>query len=237
MKRGTSLREAPAAATAALDIRGALNLRELALPRGGFYVRAGKRMLDLVLVIPLLLLAAPIIALSAAAVVATSGWPAFYRARRVGKDGREFSMWKLRTMCRDADTLLEEWLKDPRIAASFLFTYKLDHDSRVTRLGSFLRRTSLDELPQLLNVLRGEMSLVGHRPVVESELAHYQERLTELLSMRPGITGAWQVGGRNKVKYPDRAAVELHYAESCSFMADLAILVRSLLIPLRFDGR
>jgi lipopolysaccharide/colanic/teichoic acid biosynthesis glycosyltransferase len=237
MKRSASLRESPVPITGVLEIRDALHLRELTLPRDGFYAHAGKRLLDLVLVIPLLVLATPIIVLAAAAVVFTSGWPAFYRAQRVGKDGREFSMWKLRTMRRDADTLLEEWLKDPRIAADFLKGFKFQDDSRITRIGSFLRRTSIDELPQLLNVLRGEMSLVGHRPVVESELVHYSGRLPELLAMRPGITGLWQIGGRNKVTYPERAAVELGYGKTCGLTSDLAILVRTLLAPLRFDGR
>ena len=202
-----------------------------------FYRRAGKRVLDICLAIPLLLVAIPIIAVAAAAVVLTSGWPAFYRARRVGKEGREFSMWKLRTMHRGADNLLEEWLHDPQIAADFLVSYKINDDCRVTRIGAFLRKTSLDELPQLFNVLTGDMSLVGHRPVVQSELVHYDGRLSDLLSIRPGLTGLWQVGGRNNVTYPDRAVLELGYVEACGLLSDLSILCRTLLALLRFDGR
>jgi lipopolysaccharide/colanic/teichoic acid biosynthesis glycosyltransferase len=234
--RGASLRDLPA--MAAVGGTGlAPDVRQYAPPHDGFYIRAGKRLLDLVLVIPMLIIFAPVIALAAAAVVLTSGWPAFYRARRVGKDGGEFSMWKLRTMRRDADSLLDEWLKDPRIAADFLVNYKIADDCRVTRAGAFLRHTSLDELPQLINVLRGEMSLVGHRPIVESELVHYGGQISELLSMRPGITGTWQVGGRNNLTYPERATVELDYGHSCGLLSDLSILVRTLLTPLRFNGR
>ena len=208
-----------------------------ASPAQGFYRRAGKRFLDICLGIPLLVLFAPIIALAAVAVVLTSGWPVFYRARRVGKDGREFSMWKLRTMRRDADILLEVWLKNPKTAEDFLRSYKINDDCRVTRVGAFLRKTSLDELPQLINVIKGEMSLVGYRPVVESELVHYHNRVSDLLSTRPGLTGLWQVSGRNSLTYPDRADVELSYATSCGLISDVTILLRTLAVPLRFDGR
>ena len=206
--------------------------------RGGFYARFGKRALDILLVVPLLIVLSPVIVLAALAVVLTSGWPAFYAAERVGQGGRVFRMWKIRTMRKDAESILEEWLQDPELGAEYRRSYKVARDSRITWIGRLLRKSSLDELPQLVNVIRGEMSLVGHRPVVEEELElHYGEDASVLLSVRPGITGLWQVGGRNGVGYPTRSTVELAYVDSSSLAGDLSILVRTLLIPLRFNGR
>ena len=204
----------------------------------GFYSSYGKRMLDLLIAVPLAVVLAPLILVLAAAVVATSGWPAFYAAERVGQGGRVFRMWKIRTMRKDAESILEEWLQDPELGAEYRRSYKVARDSRITWIGCLLRKSSLDELPQLVNVIRGEMSLVGHRPVVEEELQlHYGEDASVLLSVRPGITGLWQVGGRNGVGYPTRSTVELAYVDSSSLAGDLSILVRTLLIPLRFNGR
>ncbi len=142
-----------------------------AATRGGFYRRRGKRVLDLALGIPLALVALPIVVASAAAVLITSGRPIFYRATRIGRGGREFSMWKLRTMVPNAEQVLADWLeRNPELAAEYQANFKLRDDPRVVPFGRFLRRTSLDELPQLLNVLRGDMSLVGPRPYFDHEL-------------------------------------------------------------------
>ncbi len=206
--------------------------------RRGLYASAGKRALDLVVGVPLLLLALPMIGVLAILVLRYSGWPPFHVCERVGRGGRTFRMWKLRTMVPDAGAILDRWLvEDPEIGREFRVDFKLADDPRITSVGRWLRATSLDELPQLWNVVRGDISLVGPRPVVRDELARYGGRACELLSVRPGLTGRWQVSGRNAVGYPRRAEIELSYAESLSFREDVRILARSVLTPFRFDGR
>lgn len=205
--------------------------------RRGFYARYGKRALDLALGVPLLLLASLVVLVLALLVLASSGWPPFYRARRVGRGGREFSMWKLRSMVRDADQALARWREEnPSLAAEYAQNFKLKDDPRVTRLGRFLRRSSLDELPQLWNVVRGDMSLVGPRPIVAEELKFYRESAGEFLSLRPGMTGLWAVSGRNQVEYPQRTWFELSYCRGYSFLGDLRLLARTALVALRMNG-
>lgn len=201
-----------------------------------FYRKAGKRLLDLALAIPLLLIAFPAVLLLAGAVVVTSGWPAFYSSKRMGRNGH-FKMWKLRTMVRNADELLAQWkASDPEFARKFEEEYKLQDDPRITRLGRFLRETSLDELPQLWNVVIGNMSLVGPRPITDEELSHYGSSRSELLSVRPGVTGLWQVSGRGEITYPERTQVELSYCRDVSLSGDIGILWRTLAAPIRRDG-
>ena len=204
----------------------------------GFYRRYGKRALDLALGVPLLILAIPVIALAALAVLVTSGRPVFYSSKRVGRNGRPFRMWKLRTMVRDAEEVLARWDEaHPELAAEFEAAYKLKDDPRVTTLGRFLRASSLDELPQLWSVVVGTMSLIGPRPITEPEVLRYGEHAGTLLSFRPGVSGHWQlVEARNAVSYPDRIRMELEYCQSAGLLGDLRILVRTLAAPFRFDG-
>ncbi len=159
----------------------------------------------------------------------TSRGPAFYRHERVGRSGRSIGCLKLRTMVLDADARLAELLaSDPALAEEFALTFKLKKDPHVTRLGHVLRRTSLDELPQLVNVLRGEMSLVGPRPITEEEMRRYGQYMPIVLSARPGMTGLWQVSGRNDVSYATRVALDVQYAFGQSLGGDLAILARTV---------
>ena len=158
---------AAAAPPAALAPAGDAALTPVATDRivSGFYLRYGKRVFDVVCATALLLVALPLIAGVAIVVLVTSGWPVIYRSSRQGLDGRPFRMWKFRTMIRDAEALSERWSEThPALAQELRTTWKLERDPRITRVGSFLRRSSLDELPQLVHVLRGEMSLVGPRP-------------------------------------------------------------------------
>jgi exopolysaccharide production protein ExoY len=165
---------------------------------------------------------------------ATSRGPAFYRHERVGRSGRPINCLKLRTMVIDADSRLAELLaSDPALAEEFALTFKLKKDPRVTRLGHLLRRTSLDELPQLVNVLRGEMSLVGPRPITEEEMRRYGQYMPIVLSARPGMTGLWQVSGRNDVSYSTRVALDVQYAFGQSLGGDLSILARTVRRVLR----
>ncbi len=205
----------------------------LAPPRT-LYVRFGKRALDLALGSVLLVLSLPIIAVAALAVVVTSGWPAFYGARRLGRDGRPFTMWKLRTMRPDAEEWLERLVReDGALALELKTRQKLAHDPRVTLVGKLLRRASVDELPQLWNVVRGDMSLVGPRPYLRRDLSEADE---DILVVRPGMTGPWQVGGRHRLPPSTRVALDRDYVRTLSFARDLRLLLLTIRPLVRLDG-
>ena len=171
----------------------------------------------------------PAFALIALVMKLTDSGPVFFAHERIGRNGRAFRCLKIRTMVLDGDAVLAAHLEaDPLAAAEWAETQKLKSDPRVTRLGRFLRKTSLDELPQIINVLRGDMSIVGPRPVVESELLRYGTRAKHYLATRPGLTGAWQVSGRNDVRYTTRVALDTHYVNTWSLRRDLAIVVRTV---------
>lgn len=186
-----------------------------------------KRCLDVVLVLMALPLILPIL-LIVAFLVRRDGGPAFFGHRRIGRDGKEFTCWKLRSMVPNADRVLALHLAaDPLARLEWSATQKLLHDPRITPLGRFIRRTSIDELPQLWNVLRGEMSLVGPRPVTEDELQRYGSHRTTYLSCRPGLTGLWQVSGRNTVSYDERVRMDVAYALGIGLWLDLTIILRT----------
>ncbi len=188
-----------------------------------------KRAFDLTLVVLTAPLWAPFLGLLALAVRMTSRGPAIYRHVRVGRGGQPIGCLKLRTMVKDADARLAALLaSDPELATEFALTHKLKDDPRVTRLGRVLRRTSLDELPQLINVLRGEMSLVGPRPITTEEMRRYGQYMPIVLSARPGMTGLWQVSGRNDVSYATRVALDVQYTFGQSLGGDLSILLRTV---------
>jgi exopolysaccharide production protein ExoY len=165
------------------------------------------------------------------------GLPVFFAHDRVGQDGRLFRCLKFRSMRRDADRLLARLLaEDPAAALEWQRDRKLTHDPRITAVGAFLRRTSLDELPQLLNVVRGDMHLVGPRPVTVAELSKYGDSRWHYVSVKPGMTGLWQVSGRNDTTYEERVALDRRYVESRSLVADVAILLRTVKVVLRREG-
>ncbi|WP_246044060.1 sugar transferase [Ruegeria sediminis] len=204
--------------------------------RPGFYARSGKRLLDLGLALLLLPLLAPVIALTWAAAKAQGG-PGFYSHVRVGRHGRSFRCHKIRTMHPDADRLLREHLRThPLAAEEWARNRKLRHDPRVTPLGRILRRTSLDELPQILNVLRGEMSLVGPRPVTEDELGYYAPMPSTYLDQLPGVTGLWQVRGRRDGCYRTRVRLDRAYRREMSLATDLGLIGRTALALVRPSG-
>lgn len=187
-----------------------------------------KRILDVTLSAAALIVLSPLMAIIAMAVWLESGGPVLFKQMRPGRGGRRFGMLKFRSMHTNAEALLRA---DPELHAIFLRnSCKLpEHlDPRITRVGRFLRHTSLDELPQLWNVLKGDMSLVGPRPVVGPELESYGEGTHTLLSVRPGITGMWQVNGRSNVQFPERAYMELEYVERWSLLLDLWILLQTI---------
>ncbi len=179
-----------------------------------------------------LLLALPLFVLIAACIVLDSPGPAFYRHHRIGKGEVPFWAWKFRTMTVDAESRLVE---DPTLRVKFKRTYKLMDDPRVTRVGRWLRRTGLDELPQLFNVLKGEMSLVGPRPIVEEELRKYGPWERRLLCVKPGLTGLWQVLRNDEPDYAERVSLDMYYIDHWSVGLDLKILLRTL--PAVIAGR
>lgn len=201
----------------------------------GAYRRFGKRMTDIVLVLITAPMTLPIVMLCAIALWFEGGSP-FYRQNRLGKGGKVFSIWKLRTMCRDADAMLESCLAaDPALRREWDRTQKLKSDPRITRVGGFLRKTSLDELPQFMNVLRGEMSIVGPRPMMPDQLTLYKSPAL-YFDMRPGITGEWQVSDRNENSFAHRATVDARYYSRLSLPVDLKILVQTVGVVLRRTG-
>jgi len=191
--------------------------------------RLVKRGLDVVLAGLLLVVLSPLLMMLAAAVKLSSPGPAFFAHPRLGRHQRTFRIWKLRTMWHDADAHLAHLLRhDSARRAEFQRDFKLKHDPRITPLGRWLRRLSLDELPQLWNVLRGDMSLVGPRPIVAAEVPRYGALFAIVASVRPGLTGLWQVSGRNTIAYDCRPGFDLEYVRGWSFWRDLAILARTV---------
>ena len=184
-----------------------------------------KRLVDVVLATLGLLAVGWLLLLAAAAVVATSRGPAFYPHVRVGLNGRSFRCWKLRTMVAGAEGMLE---RDSNLRDRYREEFKIRADPRVTPVGRILRATSIDELPQLWNVLRGDMSVVGPRPVLQQELIEkYGDHAETLLSVRPGITGLWQISGRSSLSYARRIELDLNYAARRSLRLDLAIIAKT----------
>jgi Undecaprenyl-phosphate galactose phosphotransferase WbaP len=203
-------------------------------PSGGAAV--AKRVLDVVGAIVLGMVFLPLIAVIIF-LMRKEGSSVIYRHRRVGRDGQMFSCLKFRTMVPNADQVLRDLLeRDPELQAEWVRDHKLRNDPRVTRLGRFLRRTSLDELPQLLNVLRGEMSLVGPRPVVREELLRYGRNVGAYLSAKPGITGLWQVTGRNDTDYRRRVVLDTYYVRNQNLFLDLYILAKTTGVVLGGNG-
>lgn len=195
-----------------------------------------KRGLDLIGAVGLLLALLPVM-LVIALLVKRDGGPIFFRHKRIGANGKPFSCLKFRTMCADAEARLQKLLaEDPEARAEWERDFKLKNDPRVTRLGSFMRQTSLDELPQLFNVIRGEMSLVGPRPIVMAEAARYGAAFRDYLGCRPGLTGLWQVSGRNDIDYDSRVQLDASYAREWSLSRDVSILIRTVRVVLGRTG-
>jgi lipopolysaccharide/colanic/teichoic acid biosynthesis glycosyltransferase len=187
---------------------------------------AAKRAMDVVVASMLLVATLPVLLVAMAAIRLTSPGPVVFAQWRCGKDGVPFRCYKLRTMVDGAERLLQA---DFALHADFLETWKLPRDPRVTAVGGFLRRTSIDELPQLINVLRGEMSMVGPRPVQLPEAYHlYGTQVAAVLRHKPGLTGMWQVSGRSSTPYHERAELDLRYVASQSFWLDVTLLVQTI---------
>ncbi|RJG02033.1 undecaprenyl-phosphate galactose phosphotransferase WbaP [Noviherbaspirillum sedimenti] len=195
-----------------------------------------KRSFDIAASLSLLIIGSPLL-LWIAVKVAASGRPIFYGHKRIGQNGKSFPCYKFRTMQTNAAELLKELLeRDPAAKAEWERDFKLKNDPRVTPIGHFLRKTSLDELPQLWNVLKGEMSLVGPRPVVDAELERYGNQVDLYLKAKPGITGLWQISGRNDISYDSRVYLDGWYVKNWSWFHDIVILIRTVKVILKRDG-
>ena len=184
-----------------------------------------KRLFDIIVSFLGLLILSPLFLLLTILIKCDSKGPVFFIQKRVGRNGKKFGIFKFRTMRINAEELIASFT--PEQLKEWKENFKLKNDPRITRVGKFLRNTSLDELPQLINIFIGNMSLVGPRPIVEEELEWYGEKKSVLLSVRPGLTGWWATNGRSEVSYPERCDYELYYVYNCSLILDIKILFKT----------
>jgi len=190
---------------------------------------SAKRITDIVIASVALVFVFPLLLVVGTLIRLQDGGKAVYAQKRYGRNGRTFSCYKLRSMVANADERLQEILAtDPEARAEWEETQKLVNDPRITPLGHFIRKTSIDELPQLINIIRGEMSLVGPRPIVENEIAKYGEYYRDYCAVRPGLTGLWQVEGRSDTTYEERVQLDVKYASSRTFTGDIMIMLRTV---------
>lgn len=196
----------------------------------GLYSKLIKTVMDYSLTFIGSIIISPLLLFIAIWIYKDSPGPVIYKHMRVGKNGKLFPCYKFRSMCFNANQVLEDLLaNDPEIRAEWERDFKLKNDPRITRSGAFLRKTSLDELPQIFNVLRGDMSLVGPRPVTQEELDKYYGDATKLYcSIKPGITGLWQVSGRSDLSYSERVALDITYIKHRSLLGDFVILWKTI---------
>ncbi len=209
----------------------------VAPPASFFRYRVMKRGMDIALVLVALPFFLPLLAVVSLCVMWTSPGPIFFSHRRIRKNGAFFSMWKFRTMCVNSTEILDEYLKaHPEARAEWYSSRKLRVDPRITPIGSFLRRFSLDELPQIWNVLTGTMSLVGPRPIVAAEVEKYADSFPCYCKVKPGLTGLWQVSGRSGISYDARVALDCEYVRNWSLARDLLILLKTFRAVVHQDG-
>ena len=181
-----------------------------------------------------IILLSPVFLILGIIVKCTSKGPVFYSHKRVGKNGKEIGVLKFRSMVKNADKLIENFSDEQK--AEFQKYYKLENDPRVTKIGKFLRKTSLDELPQILNIFAGSLSFVGPRPITQEETLLYKKDRDLLLSVKPGLTGLWAVSGRSTLTYEERIKLELKYVKECSLWFDAKIFFKTVIPVLRGHG-
>ena len=202
-----------------------------------FYRRSGKRVLDVLAALTAAIVLSPLLLLIAVAVKLTSRGPIFYTQKRLGKDGEHFKAYKFRTMHGDGEARLKAILDaDPALRAEYEIYHKLRKDPRVTRVGRILRKFSLDEFPQLLNVILGDMSLVGPRPYIERELTEMGGQEKIILRAPPGMTGMWQVSDRNATSFAQRVQIDVYYVRNWSPWLDIHILAKTFGVVIKGSG-
>ncbi len=206
-------------------------------PARRFSYAVTKRALDIILIVLASPVIVPLCIVLALSVVLSSPGPVFFSHRRIGKGGIFFSMWKFRTMCTLSQEVLELHLADhPEQRAEWAANHKLKNDPRITPLGRFMRQSSLDELPQLWNVLTGRMSLVGPRPIVAAEAEKYKSDFSYYLAVKPGLAGLWQASGRSTLTYDQRVALDRRYVETWSLIGDIRLILRTMAHVVNADG-
>lgn len=204
--------------------------------RSGIMYRFIKRTFDFIISGLSLILLSPIFLLIAVLIKFDSKGKVFYKHKRIGKNGEYIYLYKFRSMYSDSKERLEKMLEDPKIRKEWEENYKLDNDPRITKIGSILRKTSLDELPQLLNILVGDMSIVGPRPVIDDEIKKYGSNKDKLLSVTPGLTGWWACNGRSCTSYEDRMKLELYYVDHRSILLDIKVIIKTAISVIKRDG-
>jgi len=188
-----------------------------------------KNLLDFIFAFIFLILGSPLIILISLLIKFSSRGPIFYKQKRIGKNKKTFKCLKFRTMFPESEDMLQNLLsRNKELRIEYQKDFKLKNDPRITPIGEFLRKSSLDEIPQFLNVLKGEMSIVGPRPIVKKEVSKYGNSFKKAFSLRPGITGLWQVSGRNNLSYKKRVELDLIYAKDVSMVMDLRIIIRTI---------
>ncbi len=160
----------------------------------------------------------------------------FYTQNRIGKKGKEFKMYKYRTMVINSDELLKEILKDKKIKKEYEASYKIKNDPRLTKIGKILRKTSIDEMPQFINILKGDMTLVGPRPVIKEEIKKFGKSKDMILSVKPGLTGNWAINGKNNLTYDERIKYELYYINNKSITLDLKIILKTITVIIKGEN-
>ncbi len=195
-----------------------------------------KRFVDVVLALTVLVLASPVMLIVALSIRIATGGPALYSHERIGFKGQSFKCYKFRSMVANSDEILREHLAgNAEAAREWQDNHKLKNDPRITFLGALLRKSSIDELPQLFNVLKGQMSCIGPRPIVQDELWRYGASVGDYLATRPGLTGLWQVTGRSSTDYARRVELDSYYVHNWSLWVDVKILIRTVFAVMRFD--
>ena len=195
-----------------------------------------KRFFDIFVSLSVLIILLPLFLLIAIIIKIDSKGKVFYKHKRIGKNGKIIYLYKFRSMYSDAEERLKQLLKDPKIKEEWEENYKIDNDPRITRVGKILRRTSIDELPQLLNIIKGDMSIVGPRPLVEDEIKKYGKNKEKFLSVTPGLTGWWACNGRSCRTYKDRIKLELYYVDHRSLWLDIKIIFMTVGAVIRGHG-
>ena len=201
------------------------------------FYRIIKRAIDIFFAILGIILLIPVaIIVKIATLLSKDKEPIFYSHVRIGQNGKEFKLYKFRSMVPDADAILEELLKDKKIAAEYNKNKKLKNDPRITKIGKILRKTSLDEIPQFINILKGEMSLVGNRPYLPREKEDMGKYYDDIIKTKPGLTGYWQVSGRNDVSFKNRLKLEQYYSNNYCMKLDITIILKTIKVVLGMKG-
>lgn len=193
-----------------------------------------KRVIDIILSFMGLIILSPIFLIIAIAIKIDSKGPVFFAHNRLGKNGKNINIYKFRTMCDHAEDMIKDFNDEQK--REFKENYKLSNDPRITKVGAVLRKTSLDELPQMLNILKGDLSIIGPRPIIEEEIEKYGPNKAKFLSVKPGLTGYWQANGRSNTSYEDRIKMELYYVDNMSLWLDIKLFFKTILVVIKKDG-